>query len=181
VKFIRLHVSFILKSNGENYIEICWFLTKLQTKICWLFYGPRCSFLFFLFVYEIYPEHLKGFAPNSQGKRVWSLARTSLNIEVKGQRSRSNEFFQTYDHKYTASFLWITVYISRRVRLTRNVISIYSKGYETSAKGGDYTRTVWWLKRKRVWNAYVIFERYVRTVRVFCMRSDGGFGSRCDL
>ena len=46
----------------------------------------------FLVVYEISPELLNGFAPNSQGtegKRVWSLARTSLSVKVKGQRSRS--------------------------------------------------------------------------------------------
>jgi len=30
-------------------------------------------------------ELLNGFAPNSQGRRVWSLAGTSLNIKVKGQ------------------------------------------------------------------------------------------------
>ena len=35
----------------------------------------------FLFVYEIYGN---GFAPNSHGIRVWSLAR-SLNVKVKGQ------------------------------------------------------------------------------------------------
>ena len=38
----------------------------------------------FLFVYEMLPELLNGFAPYSQGGRVWSLARTSLNVEVKG-------------------------------------------------------------------------------------------------
>jgi len=33
-------------------------------------------------------EPLNGFAPNSHGTRVWSLARTSLNlkVKVKGQR-----------------------------------------------------------------------------------------------
>jgi len=34
-------------------------------------------------------ELLNGFAPNSQGRRVWSFARTSLNVRVKGQRSKS--------------------------------------------------------------------------------------------
>jgi len=28
---------------------------------------------------------LNGFAPNSQGRRVWSLALTTLNVKVKGQ------------------------------------------------------------------------------------------------
>jgi len=32
---------------------------------------------------------MNGFAPNSQGRRVWSFAHTSLNVKVKGQRSRS--------------------------------------------------------------------------------------------
>ena len=39
----------------------------------------------FLFVHQIYREPLNGFAPNSQRRRVWSLARTSLNVKVKGQ------------------------------------------------------------------------------------------------
>ena len=39
----------------------------------------------FLFVHEISPEPLNGFAPNSQGRRIWLLARTSLNVKVKGQ------------------------------------------------------------------------------------------------
>jgi len=34
----------------------------------------------YLFVYE----PLNGFAPNSQGRHAWSLARTSLNVKVKG-------------------------------------------------------------------------------------------------
>jgi len=42
----------------------------------------------FLFVYEISSETLNTFAPNSQRRRVWSLSRTSLNVKVKGQRSR---------------------------------------------------------------------------------------------
>ena len=39
----------------------------------------------FLFVYEISPEPLNGFAPNSHGRRVWFLARMSLKVKVKGQ------------------------------------------------------------------------------------------------
>jgi len=37
MRLIPSHVSFILKSNGENCIKIRWFLTKLLTKISWLF------------------------------------------------------------------------------------------------------------------------------------------------
>jgi len=43
----------------------------------------------FLFVPQISREPLNGFAPNSQGRRVWSLARRNLNTKAKGQRSRS--------------------------------------------------------------------------------------------
>jgi len=45
--------------------------------------------LFFLFVNQIPLEPLNGFEPNSHERRAWSLARTSLNVKVKGQRSRS--------------------------------------------------------------------------------------------
>jgi len=38
-----------------------------------------------LFMYEISWEPLNRFAPNSHGRHVWSLARTSLNVKVKGQ------------------------------------------------------------------------------------------------
>jgi len=43
----------------------------------------------FLFVYEISRESLKWYATNSHGRRVWSLARTSFKVKVKGHRSRS--------------------------------------------------------------------------------------------
>jgi len=36
-------------------------------------------------VYEISRELLNGFVPNSQGRLVWSLTWTSLNVKVKGQ------------------------------------------------------------------------------------------------
>ena len=42
-----------------------------------------------LFVNQISLEPLNGFAPNSHGRRVSSLARTNLNVKVKGHRSRS--------------------------------------------------------------------------------------------
>ena len=45
-------------------------------------------FSFSLFVPQISREPLDGFAPNSQARRVWTLARSSLNVKVKGQRSR---------------------------------------------------------------------------------------------
>jgi len=36
--FIPAHLPFIAKSNSENYIQICCFLTKLQRKISWLLF-----------------------------------------------------------------------------------------------------------------------------------------------
>jgi len=59
------------------------------------FYTARsevCKVLFlalsvtFLFVYEISSEPVNGFAPNSPGRRAWSLARTSLNCQVQFRR-----------------------------------------------------------------------------------------------
>jgi len=44
----------------------------------------HCLWLF-LFVYEISREPVNGFAPNSQRRRDWSLARISLNVKVNGQ------------------------------------------------------------------------------------------------
>jgi len=43
------------------------------------------TFSFFLFVYKVSREPLNGSAPNSQGRLVWSIAWTSLNVKVKGQ------------------------------------------------------------------------------------------------
>ena len=48
-----------------------------------LFLAP--SVCGFLFVYEISRKPLNGSAQNSHGRRVWSLARTSLKVKVKGQ------------------------------------------------------------------------------------------------
>ena len=48
-----------------------------------------CSSVF-LFVPWISWKWLNRFAPNLQGRRVWSLARTSFNVKVKGQMSRSS-------------------------------------------------------------------------------------------
>jgi len=43
----------------------------------------------FLFEYETARERLNGFKPNSQRRRVWFLARRSLNVKIKGQTLRS--------------------------------------------------------------------------------------------
>jgi len=38
VKFIPSHVQFFSKSNSENGIKTCHYLTKLQTKPSWLLF-----------------------------------------------------------------------------------------------------------------------------------------------
>jgi len=47
-----------------------------------------------LFVYEISPEPLNGFAPNSHGRRVWSLTRTSMKVKVEGSIGTRTTFFR---------------------------------------------------------------------------------------
>jgi len=51
-----------------------------------------------VFVYEVSREPLNRCAPNSQRKRVWSLAQTSLNVKVKGQghHGQKNGVFVRY-------------------------------------------------------------------------------------
>jgi len=51
-------------------------------KVQFLVLTVPVPFVGFLFVNQIYPELLNRFPPNSQGRRVWSLARTSLNVKV---------------------------------------------------------------------------------------------------
>jgi len=46
-----------------------------------VFVGAVCDF-FCLCMYEISRETLNGLATNSRGRRVWSLARTSLKVKV---------------------------------------------------------------------------------------------------
>ena len=48
-------------------------------------FSAVCDFVVFLFVTQISRERLNRFAPNSQGRRVWFPARTTLNVKVKGQ------------------------------------------------------------------------------------------------
>jgi len=42
----------------------------------------------FLFASQISQEWLNKFVPNSQGRRVWFLAQTSLNVKCQLQRSK---------------------------------------------------------------------------------------------
>jgi len=47
----------------------------------------------FFFVYEISPELLNGFVPNSHGRRIWSLAWTSLKVKVTRDKNNIFLFF----------------------------------------------------------------------------------------
>ena len=51
-------------------------------------------------------EPLNGFAPNSYGRRVWSFARTILNVKVKSQWSRSTRTKNAYSQHPPASTEW---------------------------------------------------------------------------
>jgi len=72
-------IYFFLTNFLLTFITACSELQKV------LFLAPSV----FLFVYEMSWEPLNGLAPNSQKRRVWSLAWMSWKIKVKGQSSRS--------------------------------------------------------------------------------------------
>jgi len=67
----EMSISVQQLQHAVNYVRFCFW---------------RCPFLF---VHEISREPLSRSAPNSHGRRVWSLARRSLNVKVKSQRSTS--------------------------------------------------------------------------------------------
>jgi len=69
-------VCHALLSHGVNCGRFCFFGV---VSVC------------FLFVREISRESLNGFAPNPHGRRVWSLARTSLKVKAKGQGHRGQK------------------------------------------------------------------------------------------
>jgi len=54
VKFIPSHVSFISKSSSEKCIKSVDFLTKLQTKICWLLFMAHGVVLLFQLVLVLF-------------------------------------------------------------------------------------------------------------------------------
>ena len=62
--------------------------------------------LWFLFVYEIYPEPLNGFGRYSHGRRVWSLAPTSLKVKVKdqGHHGQKTAFFGPFGGLHAVLF-----------------------------------------------------------------------------
>jgi len=64
-------------------------LYRLQVRFC---FSAVCDFFVCLFVPPVFVEPLNGFAPNSQGRRVWTIAPTSLNVKVKGQSHQGQKF-----------------------------------------------------------------------------------------
>jgi len=75
--FIYFSVSYYL-----TLIKQCLFTTHSEMRKVLFLASSVCGFSF---VYEISPEPLNGFAPNSHGRRVWSLARMSLKVKIKSQ------------------------------------------------------------------------------------------------
>ena len=70
----------------------------------------------FLFVYEISREPLNGFARNSQRKRVWSIARTCLKVNVKGKGHRGQKAFFG---PFGVRFMFGETYLTSSLRLIR--------------------------------------------------------------
>ena len=72
-----------------HYVLLMQFIITARSERQWTaegsVFGAVCDF--YLFVYEISREPLNEFAPNSQGRHAWSLARTSLMLrsKIKGQ------------------------------------------------------------------------------------------------
>ena len=69
----------------------------------------------FLSVYEICREPLNGFATYSHGRRVWSLARTSLKVQVIGKLS--DERHALYVILYADDILLLSPSVSRLQKL----------------------------------------------------------------
>jgi len=77
--------------------DMCWFDISFTVVniACFVFIThsklPKVPFLV-LFVYEISRKLLNRFVPNSHGRHVWCLTRTSLNVKVKGQGQQGQSF-----------------------------------------------------------------------------------------
>jgi len=67
--------------------RFCVFIARSELRKVLLLVPSVCGL--FVCVYEISREPLNGLAPNSHRRRLWSFARTSLKVKVKGQRSKS--------------------------------------------------------------------------------------------
>jgi len=83
----------------------------------------------FLFVHEISTGPVNGFAPNSQGRRVWSLARTCSNVKVKGQGYQaqkrgfqriSRELLNGFETNSHGRRVWCLIWTSLKVKVKVN-------------------------------------------------------------
>jgi len=63
-------------------------IVTIHSDLCSKVLFWRCLCLFSLFVYEISWEPLNGFAPNSHGRRVLSVAWNLEEFECQGQSSK---------------------------------------------------------------------------------------------
>jgi len=85
---VTLVPSLRLQASTQPYVVTLHFCLRFlalpfflpHTVNCVRFCIWRCLCLF---VNQISRDRLNGFAHNSQGRRVWFLARTSLNVKVK--------------------------------------------------------------------------------------------------
>jgi len=80
---------FSLRNSAVNLLPLYRFQLRVFTARCGLrkvlFLAP--SACVFLFVYEMSREPLNGFAPNSHGRCVWSLARMAFFGPFGGLRA----------------------------------------------------------------------------------------------
>ena len=68
--------------------------------------GRPSQILWSSFVCEISREPLNGFAPNSHRRSVWSLARTSLKVKVKGQDHQGKNCIFGHFSGVRAVYIW---------------------------------------------------------------------------
>jgi len=61
-------------------------------------------------VNQISREPLNGFVPNSHGRRVWSLAQTSLNVKGQGHQGQERA---VHSHHPPAAMEWNAVAVTR--------------------------------------------------------------------
>ena len=74
-------------------IMFCYYVITVRSELHKvLFLVAVCDFFVCLFMYDISLEPLNGCAPNSHGRRVWSLTWMSLNFKVKGQGHQGQIF-----------------------------------------------------------------------------------------
>ena len=83
------------------------------------------SVTFLLYEISREPQPLNGFAPNSQGRRVWSLARTSLKVKIVTGKEKiiSSQFFAPYASNYNTRCHCRKLTTRRHLDLRKNVFS----------------------------------------------------------